>query len=174
MFPIFTGFYVVIAFGIIVFWPLLCLEFFPGFIIILLILLNIGILIFSAFFSSGNFKNFYHSFRIIVAPTQSGCANITILYAIPLIIALYIYSFFLSLVGIFKGKQFSMYYWLKVVYRFNSQLLNRNYGYNKDESIKNYTNNIEDKKQNTFYCRYCGKELPNYAIYCKYCGEKNI
>ena len=65
-----------------------------------------------------------------------------------------------------------MNYWGKVVTWFYLKLIDRNYEYKKVESTKIYTNNTDDKKQDTLYCRHCGKELPKYAIYCNKCGNK--
>jgi hypothetical protein len=92
-------------------------------IIILLIIINIGLFIFFLYYYySFNFFNFYDSFRIVVAPTLSGCANITILYAVPLIIFIYIYGLLLSLTGIFKGREYSLFNWYRLINWFNNRI----------------------------------------------------
>ncbi len=66
-------------------------------------------------FCSSEELSFYQSWVIIIAPIQSGCANITVLYAVPLICVLYYYALVLSVIGVFRRKNFTLFYWHKLV-----------------------------------------------------------
>lgn len=111
-------FYIIIAFIIVCFWPLFFL--FEGTMPLLSILtvVTIGLFFLAAFYCSSEDLSYYQSFVIIIIPLQSGCANITVIYAVPLICALFYYSLALSIVGFFKGKSFTLFHWQKVVYSF--------------------------------------------------------
>ena len=110
------GFYIFVAFAIVCFWPLLLLqEFLALWSIIILVIVNIGLLVFTFIFCSEEELSFYHGLAMIIMPIQSGCANITIIYALPLLCVLYYYALFLSVIGIFKGKKFTLFHWQKLV-----------------------------------------------------------
>ncbi len=123
MIPVGLGFFVFISFILTLFYPLFLMGIASPLIIILLIIINIGLFIFFLYYYySFNFFNFYDSFRIIVAPTKSGCANITIIYAVPLIIFVYIYGLLLSLTGIFKGREYSLFNWYRLINWFGNRI----------------------------------------------------
>lgn len=118
------GFFVFVSFVLILFYPLFfLLGIVSPLVIILLMIINVGLFIFFLYYYYYfNFFNFYDSFRIIIAPTLSGCANITLLYAVPLIIILYIYGLLLSLTGIFKGREYSLFNWYRLINWFNNRI----------------------------------------------------
>ena len=122
MFPIGPGFYVVISFLLIIFWPFLLIDTFSPEIVVFIAILNTGLFTLTYYFCTNEFCSFYQSFRIIVAPTQSGCANITIIYAIPLIIGLFIYALLLSITGIFRGRLYTQTKWMNLVERFYNKI----------------------------------------------------
>ncbi len=55
---------------------------------------------------------------------MSGCANITILYAVPAILIVYLISIYNAFLGMFYGKRFAEDKWLNIVLWFYNRRLN--------------------------------------------------
>ena len=47
------------------------------------------------------------------------------------------------------------------------EINNNKYINNQSQETQN-----EDLKRKSFFCKYCGKEIPDYALFCNKCGKK--
>jgi hypothetical protein len=95
-------------------WPLfLLLTAMPLFKIILLIVLSAALWVLVGKFCDSPHVSFINGLSIISATMRSGCADITIIYALPFLVGVYLIFVFHTVVGLVRGRQYTQDKWLK-------------------------------------------------------------
>jgi len=85
---------------------------------------NWFVFIFAIWFNSSKIYSYWDGLNIISGSMMSGCANITILYAVPAILIVYLISIYNAFLGMFYGKRFAEDKWLNIVLWFYNRRLN--------------------------------------------------
>jgi len=80
-----------------------------------LVILNVLVLVFVWVYNSSPQLSFTKGLEIISNANMSGCANITMVYLIPLLFIVYFAALFNAVVGLVKGKKYTEKKWVNEV-----------------------------------------------------------
>lgn len=104
---------------VVTLWPLfLLLTSMPLFKILLLIALSIALWVLVWKFCDSPQASFMNGLSVISATMRSGCADITIIWVLPFLVAVYLIFVFHTVVGLVRGRQYTQEKWLKFTARY--------------------------------------------------------
>ncbi len=115
IFPVFPWMYAVLFLFLLLTWPFYALASISVVALCSVLLVNTTIFLAVAWFTHSPELSFWRGLRIICSSYSIGCANITILYIIPVLLVYYIRMMWATWMGFRRGKSYTEQWWQRTV-----------------------------------------------------------
>lgn len=113
-----SSWYAVLGIVFPVLLPLAFQEKISNLVIGILMVIACNLVLFNAYATSSPQLSYFRGLDIIAASFMSGCANITLLYIMPVLFFIQLWALMYSFVAIIAGRQFSQHRWILLVNSF--------------------------------------------------------
>jgi hypothetical protein len=113
-----SSWYAVLAIVFPVLLPLAFQEKITDLAIGILMIVAFNLILFTAYATSSRQLSYFRGLDIIAASFMSGCANLTLLYIVPVLFLIQLWALMYSFVATIAGRRFSQHRWILLVNSF--------------------------------------------------------
>lgn len=114
-FPVYPWMYALVFITLLLTWPLYVVSNFG--ILLLCLVINTSIFLTVVWFINSPELSFWRGLSLLCESYSTGCANITMLYIIPLLLAYYVLMIIATCKGFWQGKNYTKNWWIKTIYK---------------------------------------------------------